>query len=109
MRCYAWCLPKPWQAITSLQQSVETLRGMQQRVQQQFALQESKWPKYRLGDASSSPDEILQLLRPPPNARLSYSRHLWGINGLGYDWETLGSVSMLLGDGRPEWIGAQIY
>ena len=85
------------QAIASRQQSVETLRGMQQCVQ-----------KYGLSAYYnvSSPDEILRVLRPSPNVRLSCTRHLSGVLGLRYDWETLGSTSMLLGDGRPEWIGA---
>ena len=96
------------QAIASRQQSVETLRGMQQCVQQQFAHQEIEQPKYGLSAYYnvSSPDEILRVLRPSPNVRLSCTRHLSGVLGLRYDWETLGSTSMLLGDGRPEWIGA---
>ena len=100
-----------WQAITSRQQSVETLQGMQHCVQQQFALQESKQPRYHLGTASLSSDKILVSAASPsasPRAPVLQPAP-WGVMGQGYDWETLGSISMLLGDGRPEWIGARTW
>ena len=91
-----------WQAITSRQQSVETLQGMQHCVQQQFALQESKQPRYHLGTASLSSDEIwfLQLLRPPAHARLCYSRHLggsWGRGTIGRPWDPSPCCSEMAG------------